>query len=191
MDTTWHESVAQREDTVRLGVWMFLATVTMLFAAFASAYIVRRSGSDWVPIGLPTVLWLNTMALLGSSLALEAGSWMGSRRQWRRASAVLGSAFALGLAFLAGQVLAWQELMAAGVYMPASPHSAFFYLLTGVHAVHLVGALAFLGTVCVRTWAGLGARDADRWRYMTGLARTVWHFLLGIWVFVFLLLAIG
>jgi len=191
MDTTWHESVAQRDDTVRLGVWMFLATVTMLFAAFASAYIVRRSGSDWVPISLPTVLWTNTMALLGSSLSLETASWMGSRRQWRRAGAALSWAFALGLAFLAGQVMAWQDLMAAGVYMPASPHSAFFYLLTGVHALHLVGALAFLGAVCVRTWAGLGDREPARWLHMTGLARTVWHFLLGIWAFVFLLLAIG
>ena len=69
----WVEDEAgRREELVRLGLWMFLATVTMLFAAFTSAYVVRRSGSDWRQMALPSTLWLNTIVLGASSLALEA-----------------------------------------------------------------------------------------------------------------------
>ena len=136
--------IARREETVRLGLWMFLATVAMLFAAFASAYIVRRSGSDWTRINLPPVLWLSTVLLAASSIALEAGAWNGARRRWPLAIVGFGVALLLGVAFVAGQVSAWQSLIDAGVYMPASPHSAFFYMLTAAHGLHVVAALVLL-----------------------------------------------
>ena len=69
-----------REDQLKLGLWMFLATVTMLFAAFASAYVVRRSGSDWLHVPLPSILWWNTLVLAASSVAVEAANWLGRRK---------------------------------------------------------------------------------------------------------------
>lgn len=184
------DEIGRREDLVRLGLWMFLATVTMLFAAFTSAYIVRRSGTDWRPIALPSVLWLDTLILAASSLALEVARWSGRAGRWRATNAAFAAAIALGLAFLVGQVLAWRELIAAGVYAPASPHSSFFYMLTGIHGVHVVAALAVLAWGAVRTWTGAGRLDLRRWTAIIGICRTFWHFLGGVWVYLFVLLSI-
>ena len=186
----WAEDEAgRREELVRFGLWMFLATVTMLFAAFTSAYIVRRSGSDWRPITLPPALWLNTIVLAASSLAVEAARWSGLRGKWAASSAAFGVAIAFGVGFLGGQILAWRQLMAAGVYLPTNPHSSFFYMLTGAHAVHLVAALAILAWGGVKTWSG-GRRDPRRWAAAMGLCRTFWHYLGAVWVYLFLLVSV-
>jgi cytochrome c oxidase subunit 3 len=179
--------IAHREDLTRLGLWMFLATVAMLFAAFTSAYVVRRSGGDWRMVALPWTLWLNTAVLVASSAALEAAKWFGSRSAWRRSGVAFALAIALGLAFLGGQVLAWRELMAAGVYLPSNPYSSFFFMMTGAHAVHVVAALSVLIRGGVQTWRGTGRRHPRGWAASIDVCRTFWHFLLGVWVYVFLL----
>lgn len=181
------ERESRREESVRLLMWMFLATVAMLFAAFSSAYIVRRSGSDWTRIDLPNAVWVNTLVLCASSVALELGSWSGSRRRWNLALWGVGGALVMGLGFLAGQVHAWQQLQLAGIYLPSSPHSSFFYLLTGAHGAHVVGALALLGYACVVA-TGSARVEPRRWSNVTALARTFWHFLLGVWLAVLVLL---
>ena len=177
-----------REDQVRLGLWMFLATVTMLFAAFTSAYVVRRSGSDWRPVALPPILWLNTLILAGSSLAVEAANRSGLRGRWRQAMVAMMSALASGVAFLLGQFAAWRQMVAAGVYLPSSPHSSFFFMLTGAHALHLVAALVVL------VWGAMATRSGNRapreWAAQMGICRTFWHYLGGVWVFLFALLSL-
>src|SRR5262249_13915384 len=142
-----------RDDQRQLGLWMFLGTVTMLFAAFASAYIVRQSGSDWQRVSLPSILWLNTFVLVVSSITLEIAGRYGRRRQWVGARIAFTAAFALGLGFLAGQISAWQRARAAGIYVPTNPHASFFYILTGAHAIHVVAALTVLawGLAVTRT----------------------------------------
>ena len=169
-----------REDQQKLGLWMFLATVTMLFAAFTSAYIVRRSGSDWRHVALPSILWFNSGILVASSIAVEFAQWQGARGRQRPATAAMLVACALGAAFLAGQVVAWREMVASGVYLPTSPHSSFFFMLTGAHAVHVVAALAVLawGTFDVKTPLRLS------------LCRTFWHYLGGVWLFLFALVTL-
>src|ERR1051325_4148630 len=106
----------------RVALWVVLASVTMLFAGFASAYLVRRSAPDWVPIYAPSILWWSTAALLASSLALEKTKAVqqksnhSSFRWWMLASV------ALGLAFVVGQITAWRDLSAMGIFLPTSPH---------------------------------------------------------------------
>ena len=177
-----------RDDQLRLGLWIFLATVTMLFSAFTSAYIVRRSGSDWRHVALPAILWLNTLILAASSLAVEAANRYGVRRRWRESTAAIALALACGLAFLAGQVAAWRQMVAAGVYLPTSPHSSFFYMLTGAHGVHVIGALAVLtwGLVLTRS----PARDPRAWAVRMELCRTFWHYLGAVWIFLFALVSL-
>lgn len=177
-----------REDQLRLGLWMFLATVTMLFAAFTSAYIVRRSGSDWRHVTLPPILWLNTVILAASSIAVEAANRYGLRRRWRASTAAFSLALAFGVAFLAGQVAAWFHLVAAGVYLPTSPHSSFFYMLTGAHGVHVVAALAVLTWGLVNTRSA--ARDPRTWAARMELCRTFWHYLGVVWAFLFALVSL-
>jgi cytochrome c oxidase subunit 3 len=180
-------AAALRDDQVKLGLWMFLATVTMLFAAFASAYIVRRSGSDWRPVALPSILWWNTVVLAASSVAVEIANWRGERGARALAAVAMVAALVLGVVFLGGQVEAWRLMRAAGVYLPTSPHSSFFFMLTGAHAVHVVAALAVLawgaaGTVLVRERGRCAARMS--------LCRTFWHYLGAVWLFLFALLSL-
>jgi cytochrome c oxidase subunit 3 len=98
-----------------------------------------------------------------------------------------GGALALGIAFLAGQVIAWRQLAAAGVYLPTNPYSSFFFMLTGAHAVHLVAALA------VMAWAGAAAwgarRHPRRPQVEIDACRVFWHFLLGVWIYLLVLVS--
>ena len=182
--------VARRDDVTRLGLWMFLATVTMLFAAFTSALIVRRSGGDWRHLELPTILWANTLALALSSLALESARWAGGRRRWPLANLGLAASMALGLGFLGGQILAWRQLMEVGLFAGSSAHGSFFYMLTGAHGLHVVAALAVLAWGTAKTLSGAGRRDLHRWTSIMGTCRTFWHFLGAVWLYLFVLLSI-
>ena len=191
METVYRiDDVGRREETAQLGLWMFLATVTMLFAAFTSAYLVRQGGDDWRRVELPRILWVSTLVLAGSSVAVERARQSAERRRWRHASAAMAAALALGVAFLMAQAVAWRSLMANGVYLPATPHSSFFYLMTGVHGVHVVAALLVLLWGAVRTWDGTGRRDLQRWRQVMSRCRTFWHFLFGVWLYLFVVLSL-
>jgi cytochrome c oxidase subunit 3 len=170
--TRWH----RRE----LGLWMFLGTVTMLFAAFTSALIVRSSGLDWHRVAMPAVAWANTAVLLASGLVLETAK---RAVPGRRARGV-GAAFLLGLIFVAGQVEVWRALMRAGVYVPTTPAGSFLYVLTGVHAAHMLAALAAVGYLFVRSRQ---AHDLE-WPLLAGMVRTFWHFLTVAWVYLLLVL---
>ena len=191
---------AEREQLLEFGVWMFLATVGMLFAAFTSAYLVRRAGADWRPIPLPGVLAVNTMVLVVSSAAAEVGRRAAVRGRWSLARAGFVAAFTLGAAFLAGQLGAWRALDGAGFVVSTLPQSAFFYMLTGVHAVHLVAGLVVLAA----TLPALGARGGTPRGAKSGgapeavqvspavrarLAATFWHFFGALWIYLYALLA--
>ena len=176
-----------REDQLRLGLWMFLGTVTMLFAAFISAYIVRPSGDDWRPALLPSLFWVNTAALAASSLALEFAGVSGRRGRWSQATLSGGLALALGLAFLGGQIVVWRQMVAAGMYLSTNPYSAFVYMMTGAHAVHIVAALAVLGWGQTITWRG--QRDPRAWAARMELCRTFWHYLGVVWIVLFALIS--
>jgi cytochrome c oxidase subunit 3 len=180
--------IALREEQIRLGVWMFLATVTMLFAAFASAYVVRHSGSDWRPIALPSILWLNTSILAASSVTVEVANRHGTRGRWRSATIAMIGALVLGFGFLWGQVAAWQQLAADGLYLPTTPHGSFFYVLTGAHALHVAAALAVLAWATTATVVGRQSRGG--WEARIGICRTFWHYLGGVWAFLLALLTL-
>lgn len=174
-----------RIDTAKLGLWVFLGSVTMLFAAFTSAYIVRSAGDDWVPLAVPALLYWNSALLVVSSITVELArqrfkSWRPMAfRKWMLVTAVLG-----GL-FLAGQFFAWKELAAQGIYLTSHPHSSFFYVLTGVHAVHLLGGVIALFYVLVlatrRKLTPLESSSPE-------LAATYWHFVDVLWLYLFVVL---
>src|SRR5438067_789270 len=138
----------------RTGMWMALAAIVMLFAAFTSALVVRKGiSNDWVTTGLPPILWLNTAVLIASSVTFEF-----SRRSLAAGASFSVSGFSrwlyvtlgLGLAFIAGQLIAWRELASRGVYLATNPSSSFFYLLTGAHGLHLLGGIVALFYVALR-----------------------------------------
>ena len=135
----------------KIGLGVFLAVVGSLFALFFSAYFMRMNMAElnvveWKPLPTPNLLWLNTGMLILSSGALQWAQIAAHRRKMDgvRAGLLAGGVFAL--AFLAGQLVAWRQLDAAGYYLTANPAAAFFYLITGVHGLHLLGGLVALGT---------------------------------------------
>lgn len=171
------------------GIWLALAAILMFFLALTSSFIVRKGiSTDWVAFPWPRLLWWNTALLLVSSLTLErgrrllaAGNHTLFRRWW-------GLTTALGLVFLVGQVIAWRQLAAAGVYLATNPSSSFFYVLTGTHGIHLLGGVGAL------LWVGFREqRENARASRRTAVtaASIYWHFLGGLWVFLFLLLLLG
>ena len=188
----WSREGAAPAATVRVGLWFFLTAVTMLFIAFTVAYAARRTAPDWTPVALPSILWVNTGLLVASSATLEWARRRGRLGDTAGARGGLTGTVLLGAAFLAGQVTAWRELAAAGVFMATSPHSAFFHLLTAVHGLHLLGGLGALGYALRRTAAtapagpALGGKDPTS--AVLGSVAIYWHFLTALWLYVFFIL---
>src|SRR5438132_14124035 len=125
------QAPAARVHTAVMGLAFALAAIAMLFVAFTMTYLGHRQEGDWKPVPLPGILWLDTAILLASSAAVEwarrrLGSGDARGLRWG-----LTAAGTLGVAFLAGQLLAWRQLADQGVYLASHPHSSFFYLLTG------------------------------------------------------------
>jgi cytochrome c oxidase subunit 3 len=171
------------------GIWVVLASITMSFAAFTSALIVRQgSALDWRHLTLPRILYLNTLVLFASSFALEVarrrvGSFMGGRKnQVVSPSRWLYIALFLGLLFVAGQYLAWGQLRSQGLFLATNPSSSFFYVLTAVHALHVLGGLGGLVRVIHRLNKSILRKSTlDATAYY-------WHFMDALWVYLLLLL---
>lgn len=170
---------------IKLGLAVFMTVATSLFALCISAYLMRREGADWRPLAPPAVLWANTAALVLASVFFQraSGAVKSGRAEGLRRELLAGGAFTL--AFLAGQLWAWREFAAAGYYLTANPANAFFYLLTALHGIHLLGGLWVWGTTLVRSLRGA---EAGALRLSVELCTAYWHFLLAVWIALFGLL---
>ena len=171
------------QPDAKLGLFVFLAVVTSLFALFISAYVMRmESGNDWHPLPDPDLLWLNTGALVLSSIALQWAHVAAKREQVDsvRNGLLVGGFFAF--AFIGGQMLAWQQLVDAGYYVHSNPANAFFYLITGLHALHLLGGVVAWGMTTIKL---LGGAEVARVRLSVELCAVYWHFLLVVWLILF------
>ena len=176
-----------RDGAYPAGLIAVLATVAMLFAAFTAALLVRRAGHDWVPVDLPGLVWVNAAVILAASIAVEMGRYAARSGMQPLAFTRFAGALVLGALFLTGQVMAWRALAARGVFLPSTPHAAFFYLLSAVHALHVIGGLAAL------TWA---VRRLVR-HPLVPLAQAsltqvavFWHFVGGLWFYLLTVLTI-
>jgi cytochrome c oxidase subunit 3 len=201
----------ERLRRYRLGLMVGLAAVVMLFVSFTSAYIVRQGlGSydgasqtyvtDWRPLSLPMgLLLLNTCLLLASSFTIEMArraafaeaavvpvmEMPGIAKDEKRGVPWLPITVFLGLGFLSGQVMAWHELARRGLYLASSPSSSFFYVLTGMHAIHLLGGvLALLYALA----AVFRSRPLERRRIVVDVTAWYWHFMALLWLYIFALL---
>lgn len=181
---------ASAASRYRIGMWVALASILMMFTALSSAYIVRAaSANDWQPLTMPRILLLSTALILVSSGTLEV-----ARRKWKDAvnndhRRWLLVTFALGIGFLISQLFAWRELVGQGVYVASNPHSSFFYLLTAAHGVHLLGGLAALAYFSLRTRAPQADQLAvAKWQAGADAVTLYWHFMDFLWLYLFVLL---
>lgn len=169
----------------QVGLWVFLAVISSLFALLIGAYFMRSGFADWRPVQIPRLLWLNTGALILSSVFLQ-GAQSGVNRKHMgmvRGGLLIGGGF--GIAFVAGQLRAWDQLRAAGDTVSLNPSDSFFYLLTGLHGLHVLGGLIALGITADRVWRAVAPDGA---RLSVQLCATYWHFLLVVWLILFGLL---
>jgi cytochrome c oxidase subunit 3 len=174
----------------RVGIWVAIAGIVMLFTALASAYVVRSgSANDWAPLVMPKVLWLSTAVILVSSLTIEFSKRSLKEGRNSRYGAWLIITTALGLIFVASQFMAWRQLASQGIYVSSNPHSSFFYLFTAAHGVHVLGGIIALGYLLLRTRRKRDTLEGELKRVGSAEAATVyWHFMDGLWLCLFLLL---
>lgn len=171
----------------KIGLGIFLAVVGSLFALFISAYAMRMQLPDWRTLPVPGILWLNTTMLVLSSFALHRAKRAAYQGEMSELRMDLLAAGISALAFLSGQLLAWRQLTGEGYLLAANPANSFFYVLTGVHGLHLLGGLVALGRTTEKAWR---ETVTERLRLSVELCATYWHFLLVVWL-VFLSILTG
>jgi cytochrome c oxidase subunit 3 len=169
------------------GMALGIVSILMFFMALAATFLVLRGGRNWTPVHIPAVMWINTLVLLASSATLELarqrlgqGRLTAYRNLWLLTTA-------LGVGFLMGQIFAWRQLVAQGVYLANNTASSFFYIFTGLHALHLIGGVAALIFVA--------RRNFDQAKVTRTVAAEVtsfyWHFMDALWLFLLALLYLG
>ena len=169
------------------GMAIGIVSVLMFFMALASAFLVRKGGSDWVPVHIPTLLWLNTVVLLASSGTLELArkrlalsDLSGFKKFWLLTTV-------LGVIFLVGQVVAWRILAKQGIFLASNPASSFFYIFTGAHGLHLLGGVGALIYVAARKYDAAKVTQA----VAAEVTSHYWHFMDALWLFLLALLYLG
>jgi cytochrome c oxidase subunit 3 len=197
-----------RLNRYRLGIGLAVLSIFILFIALTSAYIVRQGTghvdtttsefvTDWKPMVIPGILWINTILLVMSSLSMEMArrqvfreplvteEWLGLGTPTRKASLPwLGVTFLLGIGFLVGQFVAWQQLHAQGIFLASNPSSSFFFLLTGTHALHLIGGVLALAWASL---AGILAKPLESRQIATDVSAWYWHAMGLLWIYIFVL----
>ena len=166
----------------KVGLRVFFAVATALFLLFIVSYRMRMYYEDWVPLQEPLLLWFNTGILVLASVFMQRAKVLAADEQ-----ASTGAWFMAGgvaaLAFIVLQLVIWQQLAAAGHFVSSNPSSSFYYLITAVHGVHMLGGVVAWGLALMR-----GTGDWERYRMSVDLCTVYWHYLLVVWLVLFYLL---
>ena len=177
---------ALRIPIQKVALRTFIAVLTVMFGLFIVAYYIRMELDDWRPLPEPNLLWFNTGILFLCSFSLQWTRSLLNKNDIKKVQTSMLVGGVLTIAFVLGQVLAWRALNNQGYYLNSNPANAFFYLLTGIHALHLLGGLWVWTRASIRIW--FGARPDDI-RLSVELCSTYWHFLLLVWLVLFGLLS--
>jgi cytochrome c oxidase subunit 3 len=178
-------AAALRRPPVKTALVVFLAVATSLFALFISAYAMRIRLLDWGPLPLPRLLAVSTALLVVASIAMEWTNFAARRGDGRGVRRGLLVAGALTLGFVGVQLVVWRQLGDAGFRVATSAATSFFYLLTAVHGLHVVGGLVAWARPALRAWRGA---EAAKLRLGVELCALYWHFLLAVWLVLLLVL---
>ena len=160
----------------------FMAVATSFFALILSAYSLRMDYGAWVPLTEPQLLWANTGILVMASIAFQ---WTRNRVTYGFAARLAPGLVVSGLltiGFLVGQLIAWQQLYASGEYLTTNPSNAFFYLLTSIHGLHILGGMYVWARALVRVMSG---SESESVKQSIELCTIYWHFLLLGWLVIF------
>ena len=188
----WQETSEIIALRAKTGLRILMAVITSLFFLFIVSFLIRSQISDWEhlsapwkPLAKPWALWINTGSLVLASIFLQWSRVSARREQTRRAVEALVLAGLFSLLFIGGQLKLWQQLMALGYYVSTNPANSFFYLLTGLHALHLAGGLVAWCKTVVKAWRGVSIEQLSS---SIELCAMYWHYLLGLWLVLLALL---
>jgi cytochrome c oxidase subunit 3 len=176
----------------RMALWIFLATVFILFAAWSSAFIVRRANGNWLSFELPSMFWISSAVLIASSLTMHWAyvSIKRDNNEIARLAMTLTTIF--GMAFLVGQFLGFRQLVEEGVNFvgrdATGVSGSFVYVIAGVHGLHIVSGIVVLMVSSVSVFT----RKANS-KNLLGLelCATYWHFLDVLWLYLFVFLLLN
>lgn len=172
----------------KFAMWIFIASVVMLFASLTSGYIVRQAEGNWVYFDLPNLFYSTSVVIILSSVTMQLAYIAAKRDNIAKAKILITLTTVLGLVFLGGQFMAWKELIANNVFFVGNPSGSFLYVLTGLHGVHLVSAIIFLLIML---------NSAFKNRINSGnlapleMCTTYWHFLGVLWLYLFVFLLLN
>lgn len=175
----------------RIGMFFLLLAVMMTFGGLIGAYVVVSTNGvlEWRPFDLPVQVWVSTFLILASSVTFQiAQSALNQSNQTKSKNFLLATTVFGGM-FIASQLLAWVQLVRRGVYMESNPYAGFFYILTAVHAVHVIGGIAALGYVLLRNWEPTASTEEfEKRQQISNSIGWYWHFMDGLWIVLVLLL---
>lgn len=178
-------------DKFRIGMWFLLLVVTMTFGGLIGAYIVisTNGAAEWKPFSLPLQVWISTVLIVASSIAYTVAQKFLKAEKQAKAKNWLLATTVLGAIFISSQILAWFELVRREVYVSSNPYAGFFYVLTAVHALHVVGGICALGFIVLRTWRKTESNEELESRKSAAtVVGWYWHFMGALWIVLFLLL---
>ncbi len=190
-DNFFGETYEHSSSKIRIGMWFLLLVISMTFGGLVGAYILISSNGvmEWRPFDLPFQIWVSTILILTSSVTYRTSQNALNDDNQKKSKKWLITTAVLGGIFISSQVLAWFELVQRGVYVQSNPYAGFFYILTAVHALHVIGGITALGYIVLRTWHQTSSEvELENRKEISGVVGWYWHFMDGLWVFLLILL---
>ncbi len=169
----------------KFAMWLFLGSVVMLFAALTSGYIVRRAEGNWLFFELPVVFYYNTVVIILSSITMQWAYFAAKKDNLPLLKLLVAITSLLGVSFLVGQVYGWGDMAERGIYLVGNPSGSFVIALTFVHGLHLISGVVFLLLVLISTFR---FQVHSKSMLKLELCTTYWHFLGGLWLYLFVFL---
>ena len=180
-----NQSQVLRVNPKKFTLWLFIVSIVMIFISMTSAYIVKRSDGDWLMFELPDALLLTTFIIVGSSISMHWAYLSAKADNISNLKAGLALTLLLSFGFLAGQFYGWVQLVERDVYFVGNAAGSFVYVLTGLHGFHLITGIIFLIIVLI---SATKYKIHSRSMLQLEMCATYWHFLGGLWVYLYLFL---
>ncbi|HMQ00442.1 MAG TPA: cytochrome c oxidase subunit 3 [Cyclobacteriaceae bacterium] len=172
----------------KFALWLFIVSVVMIFAALTSAYIVRQADGNWLLFDLPNLFWYTSGIIVASSITMHWALVSARKDNLESVKIAISLTSLLGFLFLAGQFYGWKELVENSVYFVGNPSGSFVYVITGLHGLHIISGVILLLIVLISTFR---FRVHSRSLSLIEMCATYWHFLGGLWLYLFIFLLLN
>lgn len=169
-------------------LWLFIVSISMLFAALTSAYMVRKSEGNWLNVEMPTLFWISSAIILISSLTMHLAVRSAGKDDFSKLKTWISLTLILGLGFLITQYMGWSELVTSNVYFVGNPAGSFVYVFSGLHGLHIVSGIVFLAIIF---YLVLAQKVHSKNMNSIQMCASFWHFLDGLWLYLFTFLLLN